>query len=140
MTNAATGSDALALGALDAGVEFVTGYPGSPSTATFEALLRHSTPGPWPRVEWSINEKSALDAAIGASLAGVRALVCVKSVGLDVALNVSKTLYDGYKDVKWRPNRTMEQLAISGDLGRKTGKGWYDYTSGEKKPRTDIEF
>ena len=61
-------------------------------------------------------------------------------VGLDVALNVSKTLYEGYKDVKWRPNRTMEQLAISGDLGRKTGKGWYDYTSGEKKPRKDIEF
>ena len=61
-------------------------------------------------------------------------------VGLDVALNVSKTLYEGYKDVKWRPNRTMEQLAISGDLGRKTGKGWYDYTSGEKKPRKDIKF
>jgi len=61
-------------------------------------------------------------------------------VGLDVALNVSKTLYEGYKDVKWRPNRTMEQLAISGDLGRKTGKGWYDYTSGEQKPRKDIKF
>ncbi|MBW2647799.1 MAG: 3-hydroxybutyryl-CoA dehydrogenase [Deltaproteobacteria bacterium] len=61
-------------------------------------------------------------------------------VGLDVALSVSKTLYDGYKDVKWRPNRAMEQLAISGDLGRKTGKGWYDYTSGEKKPRKDIKF
>ena len=61
-------------------------------------------------------------------------------VGLDVALNVSKTLYEGYKDVKWRPNRTMEQLAISGDLGKKTGKGWYDYTSGEQKPRKDIKF
>jgi len=61
-------------------------------------------------------------------------------VGLDVALSVSKTLYDGYKDVKWRPNRTLEQLAVSGDLGRKTGKGWYDYTSGEKKPRKDIKF
>jgi 3-hydroxybutyryl-CoA dehydrogenase len=61
-------------------------------------------------------------------------------VGLDVALNVSKTLYEGYQDVKWRPNRTMEQLAISGDLGRKTGKGWYDYTSGEKKPRKDIKL
>ena len=61
-------------------------------------------------------------------------------VGLDVAFSVSKTLYDGYKDVKWRPNRTLEQLAVSGDLGRKTGKGWYDYTSGEKKPRKDIKF
>jgi 3-hydroxybutyryl-CoA dehydrogenase len=61
-------------------------------------------------------------------------------VGLDIALNVSKTLYEGYQDVKWRPNRTMEQLAISGDLGRKTGKGWYDYTSGEKKSRKDVKF
>jgi len=61
-------------------------------------------------------------------------------VGLDIALSVSKTLYDGYKDVKWRPDRTMEQLAISGDLGRKTGKGWYDYTSGKKKLRKDIKF
>ena len=61
-------------------------------------------------------------------------------VGLDIALNVSKTLYEGYQDVKWRPNRTMEHLAISGDLGRKTGKGWYDYTSGEKKSRKDITF
>ena len=61
-------------------------------------------------------------------------------VGLDIALNVSKTLYEGYQDVKWRPNRTMEQLAISGDLGRKSGKGWYDYTSGEKKSREDITF
>jgi len=61
-------------------------------------------------------------------------------VGLDIALNVSKTLYEGYQDVKWRPNRTMEQLAISGDLGRKSGKGWYDYTSGEKKSRKDVTF
>ena len=34
----------------------------------------------------------------------------------------------------------LEQLAESGDLGRKTKKGWYDYSSGEKKPRTDVEF
>ncbi|MBN1658765.1 MAG: hypothetical protein JXA93_10205 [Anaerolineae bacterium] len=82
-----TGSDALALGALDAGVHFVTGYPGSPSTATFEALLRLSTEAHAPRLEWAINEKSALDAAIGASLANARALVCLKSVGLNVALD-----------------------------------------------------
>jgi len=61
-------------------------------------------------------------------------------VGLDVGIGVARTLYEGYKDVKWRPNMVLEQLVQSGDLGRKTGKGWYDYTSGEKKPRTDIEF
>jgi 3-hydroxybutyryl-CoA dehydrogenase len=60
--------------------------------------------------------------------------------GLDLGLNVAKTLYEGYKDVKWRPNMTLEKLVVSGDLGRKSGKGWYDYTSGEKKPRTDIKL
>ncbi|MBW6484789.1 MAG: 3-hydroxybutyryl-CoA dehydrogenase [Syntrophobacterales bacterium] len=61
-------------------------------------------------------------------------------VGLDVGLAVARTLHDGYKDVKWRPNLTLEKLVRSGDLGRKTGKGWYDYTSGEKKPRKDVDF
>ena len=61
-------------------------------------------------------------------------------VGLDVGLAVARTLYDGYKDVRWRPNMTLEKLVQSGDLGRKSGKGWYDYTSGEKKPRSDIDF
>jgi indolepyruvate ferredoxin oxidoreductase alpha subunit len=66
-------------------VQFVTGYPGSPSTATVEALLHLA--GDALRVEWATNEKSAFDAALGASLAGVRSLVCLKSVGLNVALD-----------------------------------------------------
>lgn len=61
-------------------------------------------------------------------------------VGLDVAFSVVSTLYAGYKDPKWAPNMNLEKLVISGDLGRKTGKGWYDYTTGEKKPRTDVKF
>jgi indolepyruvate ferredoxin oxidoreductase alpha subunit len=81
---AITGSEALAYGALDAGVQFVTGYPGSPSTATVEALLRLAS---GVRVEWAINEKSAFDAAFGASLAGLRTFLCLKSVGLNVALD-----------------------------------------------------
>ncbi|MGD8398149.1 MAG: thiamine pyrophosphate-dependent enzyme [Anaerolineae bacterium] len=87
MTDLSTGSEALALGALDAGVQFVTGYPGSPSTRVFDALVERAPPGRTPRLEWAINEKSALDAALGASLAHVRALVCLKSVGLNVALD-----------------------------------------------------
>jgi indolepyruvate ferredoxin oxidoreductase alpha subunit len=88
-----TGSEALAYGALEAGVEFVSGYPGSPSTATVEALLKVQRRAPLEashdrlRIEWAINEKSAFDAAFGASLAGVRSLVCLKSVGLNVALD-----------------------------------------------------
>ena len=61
-------------------------------------------------------------------------------VGLDVGLNVLKTLYEGYKDPKWRPSLLLEKLVLSGDLGRKSGKGWYDYTSGQKLPRTDVQF
>jgi 3-hydroxybutyryl-CoA dehydrogenase len=61
-------------------------------------------------------------------------------VGLDVGFNVASTLYAGYKDARFAPNATLEKLNISGDLGRKTGKGWYDYTSGERKPRTDVKF
>ena len=80
-----TGSEALAHGALEAGVRFVTGYPGSPSTSTVEALLRLAGEG--VRIEWATNEKSAFDAAFGASLAGVRSLLCLKSVGLNVALD-----------------------------------------------------
>jgi indolepyruvate ferredoxin oxidoreductase alpha subunit len=84
-TRPITGSEALALGALEAGVQYVSGYPGSPATATVEAMLRLAGPG--VRVEWSTNEKSAFDAAFGASLTGIRTLVCIKSVGLNVALD-----------------------------------------------------
>lgn len=83
--NTIPASQLLAYGALEAGVQFVTGYPGSPSTAVVEALLAHA--GERIRIEWAINEKSAFDAAFGASLAGVRSLVCLKSVGLNVALD-----------------------------------------------------
>ena len=61
-------------------------------------------------------------------------------VGLEIGLAVAETLWDSFKDPKWRPALSLRKLVASGDLGRKTGKGWYDYTSGEKKPRTDIHL
>jgi len=61
-------------------------------------------------------------------------------VGLDIGLAVAETLWDNFKDPKWRPSLLLRKLVVSGDLGRKTGKGWYDYTSGEKKTRTDIHL
>jgi 3-hydroxybutyryl-CoA dehydrogenase len=62
------------------------------------------------------------------------------AVGIDIGLNVFRTLYEGYKDTKFRPPLLMEKMVQSGDLGKKTGKGWYDYTSGEKKPRKDLNL
>jgi 3-hydroxybutyryl-CoA dehydrogenase len=61
-------------------------------------------------------------------------------VGLDIGLAVAETLWENFKDPKWRPSLLLRKLVASGDLGRKTGKGWYDYTSGEKKTRTDIHL
>jgi len=62
------------------------------------------------------------------------------AVGIDIGFNVFKTLYEGYKDPKFRPPLLMEKMVQAGDLGKKTGKGWYDYTSGEKKPRKDLNL
>lgn len=62
------------------------------------------------------------------------------AVGIDIGLNVFKTLFEGYKDQKFRPPLLMEKMVQAGDLGKKTGKGWYDYTSGEKKPRKDLNL
>lgn len=60
--------------------------------------------------------------------------------GLDIGNATIENLYDGFKDPKWAPNLTLKRLVEARDLGRKTGKGWYDYTSGEKKPRKDLNL
>ena len=77
------GDEAVALGALHAGVTAAYGYPGTPSTEILEYLLR--APGPGPKVAWCANEKTAYEAAIGVSMVGRRALVTMKHVGLNVA-------------------------------------------------------
>lgn len=81
-----SGAEALALGALEAGVSLVTGYPGAPATAVVDTILQRSSPEK-VRVEWTSNEKVALEVAFGASVGGVRSLVCVKGVGLNIALD-----------------------------------------------------
>jgi len=86
MTETMRGDQALALGARVAGVQVVTGYPGSPATGVFDALLSAAEPGQIS-VEWAPNEKVAIEVAMGASLAGLRALVVLKSVGLNVGLD-----------------------------------------------------
>ncbi|MFH1085216.1 MAG: thiamine pyrophosphate-dependent enzyme, partial [Chloroflexota bacterium] len=85
------GDVALAYGTLAAGVRLVTGYPGSPATGTFDALVALTRPGELD-IHWAPNEKVAVEEAFGASLAGARALVVVKSVGLNIGLDPLATL------------------------------------------------
>ncbi|NLB45246.1 MAG: indolepyruvate ferredoxin oxidoreductase subunit alpha, partial [Clostridiaceae bacterium] len=75
------GNEAVAAGAYAAGVKVVSSYPGTPSTEITEAAARYDRI--W--CEWAPNEKVALEVAIGASLAGARAMTCMKHVGLNVA-------------------------------------------------------
>lgn len=60
--------------------------------------------------------------------------------GLDIGYATSLTLYDGFKDPKWRPNLIVQKLVEAGECGVKSGKGWYDYSEGEKKPRNDLFY
>lgn len=78
------GNQAIALGALKAGVNLVAGYPGTPSSEIIEFIAKYNKKtGTY--VEWSINEKAAAEVAAGASYAGSRTLVTMKQVGLNVA-------------------------------------------------------
>lgn len=80
------GDEAIAQGALDAGISGIYAYPGTPSTEITEYVQKskyareqgiHS--------QWSVNEKTAMETALGMSYAGKRAMVCMKHVGLNVA-------------------------------------------------------
>ena len=77
------GNEAVALGAIAAGVSVVSGYPGTPSTEVLETIAKRN-PG-HIHVEWSVNEKAGLEVAAGAAYAGARSLVTMKQVGLNVA-------------------------------------------------------
>jgi indolepyruvate ferredoxin oxidoreductase alpha subunit len=83
-----SGNEAIALGAWEAGVRYAAAYPGTPSTEILPALAQYAG----VRAEWASNEKVALDAAIGASFAGGRALAVMKHVGVNVASDSLMTL------------------------------------------------
>jgi len=104
------GNEAIALGALAAGVRVATGYPGTPSSEILEAIAREikslsgeikNFPKKRPQgvyAEWSVNEKTALEVAAGAAIAGARAMVTMKQVGLNVASDPLMSLnYVGVK-------------------------------------------
>ncbi|MDR3075730.1 MAG: indolepyruvate ferredoxin oxidoreductase subunit alpha [Synergistaceae bacterium] len=90
------GNEAIALGALRAGVSFAAGYPGTPSSEVLETLARERADGVY--IEWSVNEKSAMETGAGAAIAGARVLVTMKQVGLNVASDPLMSLnYVGVK-------------------------------------------
>ncbi len=91
------GNEAIALGAIHAGVGLVAGYPGTPSTEILETVAKHNKDGKI-HVEWSVNEKAALEVAAGGAYAGARTLVTMKQVGLNVASDPLMSLaYIGVK-------------------------------------------
>ena len=90
------GNEAIGLGAIHAGVNLVAGYPGTPSTEILETVAKNNDGS--IHVEWSVNEKAALEVAAGGAYAGARVLVTMKQVGLNVASDPLMSLaYVGVK-------------------------------------------
>ena len=77
-----TGNEAIARGAYEAGVRFASAYPGTPSTEILENVVLYKKD---IYCEWAPNEKVALEASIGAAIAGARSLSAMKHVGVNVA-------------------------------------------------------
>lgn len=77
------GNEAIGKACIAAGVNVVAGYPGTPSTEVLETIAKDNDGSVY--VEWSVNEKAAMEVAAGASYSGARTLVTMKQVGLNVA-------------------------------------------------------
>ena len=88
------GNEAIAHAALEAGVRVVAGYPGTPSSEIVETVAKLHASGSAHdvHVEWSTNEKTALELLFGASLAGARCLYTSKQMGLNVASDALMSL------------------------------------------------
>ena len=94
------GNEAFAHAALEAGVRVVAGYPGTPSSELIETVAKLHAAGKahGVHVEWSTNEKAALELLAGASYCGARTLFTCKQVGLNVASDALMSLnYVGIK-------------------------------------------
>ena len=91
------GNEAIARGAVEAGLQLMAAYPGTPSSEIGEVLLDASRESDF-YVEWSTNEKIAYEVAAGASLVGARSMTAMKNAGLNVAMDTFMTLpYGGCK-------------------------------------------
>ncbi|MBN1836516.1 MAG: hypothetical protein JW820_11745 [Spirochaetales bacterium] len=97
MTRLLIGNQAVAWGALRAGISVAAGYPGTPSSEALTELLRYAAEHPEsPYVEWSVNEKVAFEVATGAAWTGKRALATMKMSGANVAADsILSVAYSG---------------------------------------------
>ncbi len=90
------GNEAIGKACIAAGVNVVAGYPGTPSTEVLETIAKENDGSVY--VEWSVNEKAAMEVAAGAAYSGARTLVTMKQVGLNVASDPLMSLeYVGVK-------------------------------------------
>jgi len=90
------GNVAIARGLLEGGVQVIAGYPGTPSSEIIDTLASREDRDYY--IEWSVNEKVAMEVTVGAAWAGVRSVVTMKHVGLNVAADPFMTLaYAGTK-------------------------------------------
>lgn len=93
MGNLVSGNAAVARGAIEADVKLVTGYPGTPASDILESINDEGI-----YVEWSTNEKVALEVALGASILGLRAMVVMKNAGFNVIMDTLTAIaYTGIK-------------------------------------------
>ncbi|MGP8321349.1 MAG: indolepyruvate ferredoxin oxidoreductase subunit alpha, partial [Methanosarcinaceae archaeon] len=90
------GNVAIARGIIEGGAQVISGYPGTPSSEIIDTLSKMDIQNFY--VEWSVNEKVAMEVAAGAAWAGVRSVVTMKHVGLNIAADPLMTLaYTGVK-------------------------------------------
>ncbi len=85
-----SGNEAIARGVFEHGGEFASAYPGTPSTEILQTIARYFKDDVY--AEWAINEKCALENAVGASYGGARSLAAMKHVGVNVAADPLMTL------------------------------------------------
>lgn len=120
------GTDAVARGAIEAGISYATSYPGTPATQILEYIAKNSE----VPCEWSLNEKVAFEVAYGVSLTGRRVLCSMKHVGLNVAA-------DPFMTTSYLGTRGGFVLAIGDDPGAYSSQNEQDsrfYASFAKIP------
>ena len=131
------GNEALAQGSIDAGLSGVYAYPGTPSTEITEYIQRSKLAKELKiHTTWSVNEKTAMESALGMSYTGLRAMVVMKHVGLNVASDVFMNMApdSGYKS-SWAFSRKAGDPGYFRNLDTKfyfrnkdgTRYGWLEF-------------